>query len=125
MCFLYPMNQRLCPVFLVRAPTSVRCAEKPAAPFFIFVGRSRKIDRVDKADARLSTRPPAQDGLKEMLVDASQDRRTESPAKLVKLSGIGPVASIWNRREAAPVALLPKQLCQEVGGAGPREQQKQ
>ena len=119
------MNQRLCPVFFVRAPTSARCAEKPEPPFFIFVGRGRKIGRIDKADTRLSTRPAAQDGLKEMLVDASQDRRTESPAKLVKLAGIGPVPSVGDMRKAAPVALLPKQLCQEVGGAGRSEQQKQ
>ena len=43
----------------------------------------------------------------------------------MKLADIWPVPSIRNVREAAPVALLPKQVYQEIGGAGRSKQQKQ
>jgi len=88
-CFLYPMNQRVWPVFLVRPPSAAPAAESEPSRFFIFVAGRRQIGGVDQRQSGLIGWPMGEQLAHQSGVELAQHAGRELCAELVQLAHVG------------------------------------
>jgi hypothetical protein len=107
-CFLYPTNQRLCPVLSVRPPNAACAAVYVPVLFFEAAAGRRQIRRVHQRHCVRLHPLATQQALQQMLIDPAQSAHADLLSKLVQHSHPKP-------RSAQPAETTPSGLFGQLG----------